>query len=87
MPNRSEKAILRDAGLGEQLVVFTNKKADMIMLNRHWNLLIQRLKKVVDLRQLNAWLCLRLHDIMHECFTRDLWEMRLFEFLHVATFI
>ena len=29
------------------------------------------------LRQLNAWLCPRLHDIMRECFTRDLWEMRL----------
>ena len=28
------------------------------------------------LRQLNAWLCPRLHDIMRECFTRDLWEMR-----------
>ena len=39
------------------------------------------------LRQLNAWLCPRLHDIMRECFTRDLWEMRLFEFLRVATFI
>ena len=33
------------------------------------------------LRQLNAWLCPRLHDIMRKCFTRDLWEMRLFEFL------
>ena len=39
------------------------------------------------LGQLNAWLCPRLHDIMRECFTRDLWEMRLFEFLRVATFI
>ena len=39
------------------------------------------------LRQLNAWVCSRLHDIMRECFTRDLWGMRLFEFLRVATFI
>ena len=39
------------------------------------------------LRQLNAWVCPRLHDIMHECFTRDLWGMRLFEFLRVATFV
>ena len=39
------------------------------------------------IRQLNAWICPRLHDIMRECFTRDLWEMRQFEFLRVATFI
>ena len=39
------------------------------------------------LRQLSAWVCPRLHDIMRECFTRDLWGMRLFEFLRVATFI
>ena len=40
-----------------------------------------------DIRQLNAWVCPRLHDIMRERFRRDLWGMRLFEFLRVATFI
>ena len=40
-----------------------------------------------NLRQLNAWVCPRLHDIMCECFTRGLWGMRLFQFLRVATSI